>query len=93
MVGRSQADELATNHVEEVPLVTSIGWTLAAAAEARGWTVHWYDAKKVCDAAGKAVRIEDFDAYFLRLRRSMGPPWGKDHKIAMAAAIVAVSAR
>ena len=66
---------------------------LAAAAEARGWAVHWYDAKKVFDAAGQALRIADFDARFLQLRRSIGPPWGKDHKLAMAAAIVAARAR
>ena len=62
---------------------------LAAAAEARGWAVHWYDAKKVFDAASEALRIEDFDAHSLQLRRSIGSPWSKDHKIAMAAAIVA----
>jgi len=62
---------------------------LAAAAEARGWTVFWYDAKKVFGAAKEALGIEDLDAYFLQLRRSVGPPWTKDHKIAMAAAIVA----
>ena len=67
---------------------------LAAAAEARGWAVHWYDAKKVLDAASAALRIEDLpiqdiDAYFLHLRKSIGPPWGKDHKVAMAAAIIA----
>lgn len=66
---------------------------LAAAAEQRRWTVHWYDAKKVLNAAGEVLRIEDLDAHFLQLRRSIGPPWGKDHKIAMAAAIVAASAR
>jgi hypothetical protein len=60
---------------------------LAGAAEARGWTVHWYDAKKVFDAASKAMAIKDLDAYFLQLRQSIGPPWGKDHKVAMAAAI------
>jgi hypothetical protein len=65
---------------------------LAAAAEARGWAVHWYDAKKVCDAAGKALRIDDLDAHFLELRRSIGPPWSKDHRVAMAAAIVAAKA-
>jgi hypothetical protein len=65
---------------------------LAAAAEARGWAVHWYDAKKVFDAASEALRIEDLEAHFLRLRRSIGPPWGKDHKLAMAAAIVAAKA-
>lgn len=66
---------------------------LAAAAEARGWAVHWYDAKKVFEAASEALRIEDLDAHFLQLRRSIGPPWGKDHKVAMAAAIVAARAR
>jgi hypothetical protein len=66
---------------------------LAAAAEARGWAVHWYDAKKVFDAASEALRTEDLDAHFLQLRRSIGPPWGKDHKVAMAAAMVAAGAR
>ncbi|HEY2844684.1 MAG TPA: hypothetical protein VGJ09_13580 [Bryobacteraceae bacterium] len=62
---------------------------LAAAAEARGWAVHWFDAKKVFDAAGATLRIKDLDAHFLQLRKSIGPPWSKDHKLAMAAAIVA----
>ena len=66
---------------------------LAAAAEARGWAVHWYDAKKVFDAASEALHIDDLDAHFLQLRTSIGPPWGKDHKVAMAAAIVAAGAR
>ncbi|HZY97568.1 MAG TPA: hypothetical protein VFE35_10760 [Candidatus Cybelea sp.] len=65
---------------------------LASAAEARGWSVHLYDAKKVLAAAGKALRVENFDAYSLDLRRAVGPPWNKDHKLAMAAAIVAATA-
>src|SRR5215472_6929610 len=32
---------------------------LASAAEARGWHVRWYDAKKVFDAASQALRIEN----------------------------------
>lgn len=63
--------------------------TLAAAAEAHGWQVHWYDAKKVLDAASKALRIRDLEAHFLQMRKSIGSPWGQDHKLAMAAAIVA----
>lgn len=66
---------------------------IAGAAEARGWAVHWYDAKKVFDAASEVLRIADIDAHFLQLRRSIGPPWGKDHRVAMAAAIVAATAR
>jgi hypothetical protein len=65
---------------------------LASAAGARGWAVHWYDAKKVLDAASEALRIKDLDAHFLHLRKSIGSPWGKDHKVAMAAAIVAARA-
>ena len=66
---------------------------IAEAAEARGWAVHWYDAKKVLHAAGEALGIADFDGHFLQLRKSVGPPWDKDHKVAMAAAIVAAKAR
>ena len=61
---------------------------LAAAAAARGWPVHWYNAKNVLGAASQALRVENFDAYFLDMRRAVGAPWNKDHKLAMAAAIV-----
>jgi hypothetical protein len=65
---------------------------LACAAEARGWPVHWYDAKKVLGAASQALCVEDLDAHFLKLRRAVGPPWNNDHKLAMAAAIATASA-
>ena len=61
---------------------------LASAAEARGWPVNWYDAKKVFDAASLALRVENLEAHFLHVRRVVGPPWDRDHKLAMAAAIV-----
>ena len=63
---------------------------LAGAAAARGWAVHWYDAKHVFDAASRALCIEDLHSHFVQLRKSIGPPWSQDHKLAMAAAIVAV---
>ncbi|HEY2476591.1 MAG TPA: hypothetical protein VGI19_17555 [Candidatus Cybelea sp.] len=62
---------------------------LAGAAAARGWPVHWYDSKKVLGAASGALNVENFDAHFLDMRRALGPPWNADHKLAMAAAIVA----
>jgi hypothetical protein len=65
---------------------------LAAAAAARGWPVHWYDPKSVFGAASHALRVEDFDAHFLQLRKAVGPPWNNDHRLAMAAAIVAANA-
>lgn len=61
---------------------------LASAADARNWPVHWYDAKKALGAASQALRVENLDAHFLHLRSAVGPPWNKDHKLAMAAAIV-----
>ena len=65
---------------------------LASAAEARGWPVHWYDAKSVWDAARQALRVENLDAHFLQVRRDVGPPWNNDHKLAMAAAIATAPA-
>jgi hypothetical protein len=61
---------------------------LALAAEARGWRVHWYNAKGVLGSASQALRVENLDAHFLQVRRAVGPPWNKDHKLAMAAAVV-----
>ena len=58
---------------------------LASAAEARGWPVHWYDAKGVLGAASQVLHLENLDAHFLQVRRAVGPPWDKDHKLAMAA--------
>jgi len=65
---------------------------LAAAAETRGWDVHWYDAKKVLEQASAATGIRDLHAHFLQIRKSIGPPWGNDHRLAMAAALVAANA-
>jgi hypothetical protein len=65
---------------------------LAAAAEERGWPVHWYEAKKVLGAASQALRVANLDAHFLQVRRAVGPPWNNDHKLAMAAALVAARA-
>ena len=41
--------------------------------------------------ASAALGIADLDAYFVQFRRSIGPPWDKDHKLAMAAGIVGSS--
>jgi hypothetical protein len=64
---------------------------LAAAAEGRGWAVHWFDPKTVFDAAGEALGIADLEGHFVQIRKSTGPPWGQDQKLAMAAAIVAAT--
>ena len=64
---------------------------LAHAAESRGWSVHWYDAKTVIAAVCEALHIANLDTYFLEARKFFGPPWTKDYKVATAAAIQASS--
>lgn len=62
---------------------------LAGAAEARGWRLHWYHARRVLDEACAVVRADSLDSRFAAVRTAIGPPWNADHKLAMAAAIVA----
>jgi hypothetical protein len=64
---------------------------LAGAAESRGWSVYWYKAKTVFDEACDALKIKNLDAHFVKAKNSLGPPWGQDQKLAMAAAIVAAA--
>jgi hypothetical protein len=61
---------------------------LAELAHARDWEVHVYDAKAV---VGQAVGMlgERADEVLQGPRAALGPPWTKDHRIALAATIVA----
>jgi hypothetical protein len=61
---------------------------LAELAHARGWEVHLYDAKAVVDQATRTLGDRAGDI-LEGPRATMGPPWTKDHRIALAAAIVA----
>jgi hypothetical protein len=63
---------------------------LSELAYARGWDVHLYDAKAV---VGQAVRMlgERADEVLEGPRATIGPPWTKDHRVALAATIVAGS--
>lgn len=63
--------------------------TLAKAAAERGWSVHWYDAKRVFTEAASALKRETIDDLLDHVKAAVGPPWQKDHKMAMAAAIAA----
>jgi hypothetical protein len=55
---------------------------LSELAQARGWEVHLYDAKAVEAQAARLLGGAP-------LPRPPGPPWTKDHRVALAAAIVA----
>lgn len=66
---------------------------LATAAEARGWSVHWYDRERVFSEAAAALGREDIGAFLHDMGRSIGPPWQAKHKLAAAAALAATGRR
>jgi hypothetical protein len=60
---------------------------LAELARLRGWAVHTFDAKDIeVQAASKLG--DGADEVLLGPRKELGPPWTKDHRIALAATIV-----
>jgi hypothetical protein len=61
---------------------------LAELARARGWEVHLYDAKDV-EARAASKLAERADEVLFGPRATLGPPWAKDHRMALAATIVA----
>jgi hypothetical protein len=61
---------------------------LAEAAHARGWDVHLYDAKTVVGQAA-GLLADRADEVLDGPRMRLGPPWTRDHRQALAAAIVA----
>jgi len=66
---------------------------LATSAEARGWSVHWYDRERVFRDAAAVLRREDVNAFLYAMGRSIGPPWHAKHKLAAAAALAATEHR
>jgi hypothetical protein len=64
---------------------------LATAAEARGWSVHWYDRDRVFREAAAVLGGKDVDAFLHAMGRSVGPPWQAKHKLAAAAALAAAA--
>ena len=61
---------------------------LAELAHARDWDVHLYDAKAVEGQAARTLAGRA-DEVLRGPRATLGPPWTKDHRIALAATIVA----
>jgi hypothetical protein len=57
-------------------------------AHGRGWAVHTYDAKTVEDEAARILG-ERAHEVLRGPRATLGPPWSKDHRMALAATIVA----
>jgi len=64
---------------------------VAAAAEARGWSVHWYERERVFRDASAALGRKDIDAFLHAMGRAAGPPWQAKHKLAAAAALASTA--
>jgi hypothetical protein len=62
---------------------------LAGAADARGWSVHWYDRDRVFRDAAAALGAKDVQDVLQAMGRAIGPPWQAKHKLAAAAALAA----
>jgi hypothetical protein len=60
---------------------------LAELGRARGWRIHFYEAK---DAEAEATRVlgDRADDVLHGPRATLGPPWSKDHRIALAATVL-----
>jgi hypothetical protein len=65
---------------------------LAAAATARGWSVHWYDRERVFAEAAAVLGCEDIKTVLLTMGRSIGAPWQAQHRLAAAAALASYAA-
>ena len=61
---------------------------LSEIAHARGWEVHVYDAKAVVSQAARILG-DRADEVIFGPRATIGPPWTRDHRVALAATIVA----
>jgi hypothetical protein len=61
---------------------------LAELAHARGWQVHLYDAKDV-ESRAAAVLGKRAGEVLHGPRAKLGPPWTKDHRMALAATVLA----
>ena len=80
-------ERIADNRAQTVADSVMYRQSLATAAEARGWSVHWYDRERVFRDAAAALGRQDIDAFLQTMGRSIGPPWQAKHKLAAAAAI------
>lgn len=82
-------ERIADNRAQTVADGVMYREALATAAEARGWSVFWYDRERVFGDAAMVLGCEDINAMFLEMGRSVGPPWQAKHKLAAAAALAA----
>jgi hypothetical protein len=80
-------ERIADNRAQTVADSVMYREALAAAAEARGWSVRWYDRERVFDEAAAVFGRDSIDPLLNAMGRSVGPPWQARHKLAATAAL------
>ena len=80
-------ERIADNRAANVADSVMYREALATAAEARGWSVYWYERERVFRDAAAALGVEDIDAFLHAMGRSIGPPWQAKQKLAAASAL------
>jgi hypothetical protein len=80
-------ERIADNRAQTVADSVMYRQALATAAEARGWSVHWYDRARVFRDAAAALDRQNIEAFLQAMGRAVGPPWQAGHKLAAAAAL------
>jgi hypothetical protein len=82
-------ERIADNRAQVVADSAMYRQALAVAAEARAWSVSWYDPERVFRDAAAVLGGEDINEFLSAMGRSVGPPWQAKHKLAAAAALAA----
>jgi len=82
-------ERIADNRAQTIADSVMYREALAAAADARGWSVCWYDREHVFRDAATAIGSEDVATALSAMGLSVGPPWQARHKLAAAAALAA----
>jgi hypothetical protein len=80
-------ERIADNRAQTIADSVMYREALAAAAAARGWSVHWYERERVFRDAAQALGRQDIEAFLREMGQSIGPPWQAKHKLAAAAAL------
>jgi hypothetical protein len=85
----SVEERIADNRAQTFADSVMYRQALAAAAEARGWSVYWYVRDRVFRDAAAVLGRENIDAFLKAMGQSIGAPWQAKHKLAAAAAFAA----
>lgn len=85
------AERITSYHAQTRADTVMYREVLAEAARARGWLVRWYEPKRVFAEAASVLGRQTVEDLIAETGARLGPPWQRDHRMAMAAAIAASS--